>query len=166
MSSMLTEPMSPGRTTARDLHAQNPRLARLAAPDRDRDASFIGMLTSFRRSGGLDRAHNVSQWLECSRHHKPGTLARWMAHDEVIHFEWAGCTWLPMFQFDIPAMTPRVAVGLVLIELDRAFDNWGMAQWFAMPNSTLQGGSPAEVLGSNPAQVLEAARMERCRVGP
>lgn len=127
-----------------------------------RDQQFLGMLAGYRCSGGLNRARDVSRWLEDSNRHRPGTLARWVAHNEVIHLDWQMHTWLPMFQFDTEALVPRVTVGLVLLELQSTFDNWQMAQWFATTNTALEGRSPAEMLGTDPARVVDVAR----RVGP
>lgn len=156
MSSMLTRQMASRHQPTPELHAAELQLVR--------DEQFLGMLAGFRRSGGLNRAQDVSNWLEDGAHHKPETLKRWMAHNEVIHFDWHLRTWLPMFQFDVAALAPRVAVGLVLIELHDAFDNWAVAQWFAQPNSVLEGRNPAEVLGAEPGLVIEAARCTRSLV--
>lgn len=97
-----------------------------------------------------------------NRYHAVGTLERWRAHDDVIHFEWQQQVWLPIFQFYLTAMSPRVAVGLVLIEFAGVLPNWEIAQWFATPNSALDGNRPAEILGANPGLVIEAARHEKC----
>lgn len=161
MQPMLTEHMVSTRVPRGNLHLQSARQATPASLLMDRDELFLGLLAGFRRSGGLIRAHDVGGWLEGGAGHKAGTLGRWMAHNGVIHFDWQFWTWLPMFQFDTAAMAPRVAVGLALIELDGLFDNWGMAQWFASPNATLEGRNPAAAMSADPGLVIEAARREK-----
>lgn len=132
----------------------------------DRDRQFLFMLAGFRRSGGLSRAHDVSSWLERGDRQHGGTLESWVAHNEVIHFDWQHQNWLPMFQFDMVATAPHVAVGLVLIEFNGVFSNWEIAQWFANPNSALDGRNPAGVLGNDPSLVIDAARREKSLLGP
>lgn len=131
----------------------------------DRDVQFLSLLAGFRRSGGLDRAHDVGIWLEGHTGPKVGTLARWMANNDVIHFDWQLQTWLPMFQFDATTRAPHVAVGLVLIEFESRFEHRDVAQWFATPSSALGGGIPAAVLSADPALVIDAARQEKSLLG-
>jgi hypothetical protein len=127
-------------------------------PQAECDEQFLELLGGFRRSGGVNCAHDVGHWLEDGTRHQPGTLSRWMAHDEVIHFEWQTRHWLPMFQFDFTAKAPRVAIGLVLIEWGGAFDPWRMARWFASAHPALEGRNPAEVLCADPGLVIDLAR--------
>ena len=136
-----------------------------AAEHIDRDVQFLSLLAGFRRSGGLDRAHDVAVWLEGSTGPKVGTLAKWMANNDVIHFDWQLRTWLPKFQFDMATRAPHVAVGLVLIELESRFEHRDVAQWFASPSAALDGRIPAEVLSTDPALVVDAARQEKCLLG-
>ena len=139
----------------------------------DRDLQFLSMLAAFRSSGGIDRAAQVEKWLEANASANvgasvganTGALARWMAHKDVIHFDWQLHTWLPMFQFAVATRVPLVAVGLVLIEFDGRFDHWDIARWFARPSPALGGRTPAEVLTSDPALVIDAARQEKCWLG-
>ena len=162
MQTVLTEALISPRAPPR--RAAPPGVAPQAsvAEPIDRDVQFLNMLVAFRRSGGLDRATHVDKWLEANAGAKVGTLARWMAHKEVIHFEWKLQTWLPMFQFGMATRVPLVAVGLVLIEFDGSFDHWDIAQWFARSSPALGGRKPAEVLSSDPAVVIDAARQEKC----
>ncbi len=131
----------------------------------DRDVQFLSMLAAFRSSGGIDRAAQVEKWLNANAGAKLSALARWMAHKDVIHFDWQRQTWLPMFQFGVATRAPLVAVGLVLIEFDGSFDHWDIAQWFARPSPALGGRKPAEVLSCDPAMVIDAARAEKCLLG-
>lgn len=77
-------------------------------------------------------------------------------------FEWQAQLWLPRFQFAHANVLPNPAVRLALAELSSAFDDLEMAQWFCAPNSALDGRAPVDALGERPAEVLEAARADRC----
>ncbi len=140
------------------LAAQSDAFSAFPTGTLNEDHHFIGMATAFRPSGGLRTARDVSRWIDEGRAHLHGILQRWMAHDDVVHVEWQRQVWLPMFQFDVRTRTPRVAVGLVLIEFAGAMSHWDIARWFALPDSTLSGQRPFEVLGADPASVIEAAR--------
>ena len=83
----------------------------------------------------------------------------------MAHFDWQHDTWLPMFQFDLTAMTPHPSVAGVLKELAGVFDPWETAQWFASPCLALHGRTPASAVASAVASdtqaVLQAARYDR-----
>jgi hypothetical protein len=49
----------------------------------------------------------------------------------------------------------------ILAELCGVFDAWELANWFARPNSTLDGLTPAEAFGNDHTLVLQAARTDR-----
>ncbi len=119
------------------------------------------MLQSFRRSGGLSRAHCVTNLLAGRRGQHVDTLATWIVQSEVVHFEWAQETWLPMFQFDRASMEPSISLSRVLRELSGVFDPWETAQWFARPSLAIEGRTPADALKSDPDAVLQAARCDR-----
>ena len=143
---------APGTNGYRSAPAHGPLISR--------DAQFVGLLNAYRPSGGLARAGDV--WASIQRHGvSMNTLARWMAGRELLHFEWQGESWLPLFQFNGSAAQPRAAVGQVLAELADAMPAWRLAQWFVQPNSALAGCCPADVLAADAPAVVQAARADR-----
>jgi len=79
----------------------------------------------------------------------------------VISFEWNALRWLPRFQFVGAGLLPDPSVALALEELNAVFDECEVAQWFATRNSSLADRAPVDVIGAQPAAVLEAARGDR-----
>jgi hypothetical protein len=113
---------------------------------------FLRLLAASRASGGLMRETEALQRLA---RHNPCTRPV-----EAIRFEWSGDHWWPMFQFDA-AMALREPVVRVRAELRQVFDGWDMAEWFVQPNSWLEGRCPLDLLETEPADVLRAARADR-----
>ena len=66
-----------------------------------------------------------------------------------------------LFQFDLSDMSLRSSVTGILLELTDVFDDLALALWFAEPNAWLADLPPVEVLPSDPASVLDAARADR-----
>jgi len=135
--------------------------ATLAGPDR----IFLSLLASYRSSGGLARLAEAVTLIERDLGKDEGQLERWCAARRVIGFEWHAQRWLPRFQFAGGTALPDPAVAAVLAELNSVFDDCEVAQWFATPNSSLTGRSPVDVIGTQPAAVLEAARVDRFVAG-
>ncbi|WP_367849319.1 hypothetical protein [Rhodoferax sp. WC2427] len=125
------------------------------------DHQFIALLDSFRPSGGLARTHEVLELFMRRGGPDLATVARWMARREVLCLDWHAQGWMPVFQFDMVEMAPLPQLAPVLAELNPVYTPWEMAAWFAQPNLWLGGERPAEVLVSNPAGVLDAARADR-----
>ena len=125
------------------------------------DQQFIDMLGSFRGCGGLARSEEALAWLDGEVEQGLSTLARWIALRQVVSFEWQAQTWLPLFQFDRRDMSIRPGLVPIVGELGGVFDAWELAHWFARPNSTLEGLTPAEAFRDDPASVLQAARTDR-----
>ena len=125
------------------------------------DAQFTDMLASFRGCGGLARAEETLAWLEGDVEQGLSTLARWMTLRQVVNFEWQAQTWLPLFQFDRRDMSIHPELEPIVAELCGVFDAWELAHWFARPNSTLGGLTPAEAFRDDAASVLQAARTDR-----
>jgi hypothetical protein len=119
------------------------------------------MLGNYRSSGGLARIAEVIALVERGRGLDAGQVERWCAARRVICFEWSGLRWLPRFQFAGAGMLPDPSVALVLAQLNTVFDECEVAQWFATRNSSLADRAPVDVIGEQPAAVLEAARGDR-----
>lgn len=124
-------------------------------------AQFGELLGSYRESGGLACADNVLALLEGEVEQGLSMLARWIALRQVISFEWQGQTWLPLFQFDRRDMSIHPELAPIVAELCGVYDAWELAHWFARPNTTLDGLTPAEAFEDDAASVLQAARTDR-----
>jgi hypothetical protein len=122
---------------------------------------FAGVLAAYRASGGTARGDDVARLLE---DHGLGNfigLANLIATSQVFGFEWRGTLWVPMFQFDLRDLSVRPSARMVLAELGAGFDGWARAAWFARPNSWLERHKPVDLMGSDLAAVLSAARADR-----
>lgn len=125
------------------------------------DQQFMTMLKAYRHSGGLWRAPDVAA--RCQPHSGTDvhTLAGWVRHRQVVSFEWLSRIWLPVFQFQRADMGRQLGLAEVLSELADVYDNWQVANWFALPNHWLANTTPADRLSSASAEVLTAARAEQ-----
>ena len=150
-------PGNPGRVAAPEL----PDLDIQPAQDFARNNQFLAMLNAFRRSGGLARAQEVSCRFRSQSASDVSPLAGWIANRQVISLEWQSKIWMPLFQFNPSALTLRTGLSAVLAELNQIHDDWGVATWFAQPNSRLAGGAPADMLAASASQVLNATFAER-----
>jgi hypothetical protein len=119
------------------------------------------MLQTYRRAGGLvswDRAV-----LLLGRHcEQPiARLARWIVARQVVSLVWHSQALVPLFQFELSDMSRRPGVSEVVAELAGAFDGQELAEWFARPNCWLRDAAPVEVIATQQAAVLQAARADR-----
>lgn len=137
----------------------------VARPERaDRvlcDHQFVEMLNGYRHSGGLARAEELVAMVQCRAAGDVSSVARWIVDRSVICFDWQAQLWIPLFQFEGPRMTLGPHLGAVFAELRGVFDPWELARWFALPNESLGGRSPVDVLRRRPADVIAAARTDR-----
>ncbi|MEO8059201.1 MAG: hypothetical protein ABI671_12830 [Burkholderiales bacterium] len=122
---------------------------------------FTALLAAFRATGGTARGDDVARLLE---DHGLGNfigLARLIANGDVFGFDWRGVLWIPMFQFELRDLSVKPATHHVLAELGSGFDGWSCATWFARPNSLLNFRIPVDLLATDLADVLQAARTDR-----
>jgi hypothetical protein len=119
------------------------------------------MECAFLPTGGIVSGDCFSQLLRHGQDQPISTLARWIVNRDVVSFEVHGQIWLPMFQFDPSDLHVRPGVKKVIDELRGVFDDWELAEWFAHPNSSLAGQTPASEVVCNEQAVLEAARVDR-----
>lgn len=127
----------------------------------ENDHAFIGMLESYRSSGGLARAQEVFTLFKSRSNLGVETLARWMAQRTVLSVEWHADVWLPLFQFEREHMALKPALEPVLAALNPVFTPWELAHWCAQPHRWLHGDSPANTLDRDATQVLRAACADR-----
>lgn len=125
------------------------------------DRQFMAMLDSYRATNGLARAQEVFTMYKSHHGNDVATLARWIVKREVVSFDWQSKVWVPLFQFDRSHMSILPSMNAVLSVLNPVFGHWEMALWFAQPNSSLLGRTPAEALDSDPHGVLNAACSDR-----
>jgi len=125
------------------------------------DQQFMSMLKAYRHSGGLWRASDVAT--RCKPHSGTDvhTLAGWVLDRQVVSFEWLSRIWLPVFQFQRADMGRQQGLAEVLSVLAGVYDNWQVANWFALPNHWLADSTPADRLSRAPDEVLTAARAEQ-----
>ena len=122
---------------------------------------FNQMRAAYRATGGVVCANELARLLEENRRVYLMSLEKLVALGAVFGFEWRGTLWIPMFQFERPALAVKPAPRRVLCEVARQTDRWRVAAWFVRPCPALNQRRPVELLDSNLPQVLEAARTDR-----
>ena len=122
---------------------------------------FAALLATFRATGGTAKGDDLACLLEGRDTGNFVALARLIAAGNVFGFEWRSTLWIPMFQFELRDLSVKPAVGAVLAELGAAFDGWARAAWFAQPNCWLHDRAPVDMLDTELAEVLGAARTDR-----
>jgi hypothetical protein len=130
---------------------------RLANTDQPNGRTFIELLTAFRDSGGTASGEVVGRLLAEYQCAKIETLATLVAQKRVFCFDWRGCRWFPMFQFELSDWSLKEGPHRVCATLPQESSNWTMAVWFASPNQQLEGQVPANMLDTNLPAVLKAA---------
>ncbi|HEX7441459.1 MAG TPA: hypothetical protein VF319_15325 [Caldimonas sp.] len=119
------------------------------------------MCVGYRATGGTARGDDLARLLEDHPRGSFVSLARLIASGEVFGFERQHTFWVPMFQFELRDLSIKEGLRQVLAELVTVFDGWALALWFVRPNSSLKDGRPVDLLDSNLAAVLDAARTDR-----
>ncbi|RYF45779.1 MAG: hypothetical protein EOO27_40720 [Comamonadaceae bacterium] len=122
------------------------------------DVLFTEVLHAYRRSGGLARGSEVAMRASCRRPDGTAWLEDFLHRRVLISLDWHSGLWLPLFQFDPSDMSMREEVRRPCAELACVMDGWDLALWFIRPQPLLHDCSPLEVLDTQPALVLDAAR--------
>lgn len=125
------------------------------------DHEFVGMLNSYRNSGGLARLQQLGRYGSNGIEVDPNTIAASISRREVICFEWQEHAWLPLFQFDVRDMTPLPQLKAIMSELTTVLDPWGQALWFSKPNPWLCDRAPADAMLTEFNAVYHAAQADR-----
>jgi hypothetical protein len=125
------------------------------------DRGFGALRTTFRATGGIARGDDLARLLEYLNREGAVSLARLISSGEVFGFAWRETWWIPMFQFSLRDLSLSRQSQAVLAELSGAYAGWSLACWFAEPNEWLQQRRPVELLDSDLAAVLGAARTDR-----
>lgn len=124
------------------------------------DRGFGVMRAAFRMTGGIARCEELSNLMEDHARHDFLALARLIVSGAILGFHWHQSFWIPMFQFELRAMTIKPGPLSVLAELTPVLDGWIVAAWFARPNDRLGGVRPVTLLDMNLPGILAAARSE------
>jgi hypothetical protein len=137
--------------------------AALPRPDvSSRDAQFLSIAAGYQRSGGLMGDRELLQRLRDLGEEQPiSKLARWIVDGSIVHLEDEAQMWFPRCQFAQDAAWVRPAVTSVLAELEGVLERPELALWFATPSPWLDNEAPADLLGTRPLAVIEAARIDR-----
>jgi hypothetical protein len=125
------------------------------------DAAFVSLQEAYRDSGGIARGDHLAARLGLAGRGGYVDLARRIVAEQLFSFRWNDNFWLPMFQFDPVSLTLREAPRRVLDELHGVFDGWDMAHWHVRANDELGGQRPLDLLDTELAAVLAAARADR-----
>ncbi|MBC8736381.1 hypothetical protein F6X40_05955 [Paraburkholderia sp. UCT31] len=81
---------------------------------------------------------------------------RWKKAGKIFSIERAGQTLYPLYAFDeLGNPIPEVAE---ILKIFKGYRPFRIASWFESTNTMLHGKRPREVLGSDPAAVVEAAK--------
>lgn len=135
-----------------------------AAVTRFADTGFLrfsALANAYRRRGGLATGDEVLRLMRGRVAQPISALARSMVSGQAISFSWQSCVLLPMFQFEPSTMSLRSGPRQVSLEIRGVFDDWDLAQWFVEPNSWLHDATPIDLMESDLAAVLQAARADR-----
>lgn len=119
------------------------------------------VLHAFERSGGTWRGAEVEGMLRRRTAQPISLLARWIVDSLVISVPWRGDYLLPAFQFDVANATVRREVFQVLEALGGGVKDLELAAWFALPNDSLHGLAPVDMIDHDPEWVVDAAHAER-----
>jgi hypothetical protein len=122
---------------------------------------YLAMLDEFEATGGVVTGDELAMWARSWTDQPMSVVARWLVRREVTHFKWQGATYIPLFQFDCQGKARRDGLQDTISQLACAFDDWEMAEWFALPNVWLGDASPASRLAHDTAGVLGAACADR-----
>lgn len=135
------------------------------------DGCFVDMMRSYRSRRGLARELELLSKLEHRRFrcetqsvqaHCP---VRPEGFERAIRFTWGGWTWLPLFQLRVEDLSLCEASARVVVALGPEFDGWDVAQWFVARNNWLHDRRPLDVMETDLALVIEAARTDRFVAG-
>jgi hypothetical protein len=121
---------------------------------------YVEMIKAFARTGGTMGGDELAQRMRSRLDQPVSKLARWIVRREVVSFRWQLHTVVPLFQFD-QSIRPHPGIQPVVAELSAAFDDWEVAEWFALPNCWLSGVAPADAFAGDWHEVHRAARADR-----
>ena len=133
----------------------------LSLPDRNGPPDGLAMFAALRATGGMARGDDLARLLSYLDPGDAASLSKLVAAGQVFGFEWRGTYWVPTFQFELGDLSVRRGLSGVLNELHAVFDGRELATWFCQPNAALAERLPVDVLDTDMAAVVGAARLDR-----
>jgi len=127
----------------------------------DCDSSLDALHASLRSTGGVLSTDHVLELLRRDCHQPISQLARWIVLRQVVHVTAKSYMWFPAFQFRLGVACLKPGLSRVLEELSPVLDDWEVATWFSLPNASLDGAAPSEVLETRPFETWQATRLDR-----
>ena len=118
-------------------------------------------LGEFDASGGAATGGDVAARLRSGTDQPVSMLARWIVDRQVVSFACRAGLMLPAFQFDFDRCQVRNGVAAAASELSAGLNDKDVALWFVQDNAWLRDATPAAVLLSDAASVVNAARADR-----
>ncbi len=86
----------------------------------------------------MARATEMMSWLRQRGAEEIATVARWIAKQEVVHFEWHTETWLPVFQFGADDLRPHATVHRSILELAPLMPPWELGRQMLRDGAVLR----------------------------
>lgn len=115
-----------------------------------------------------DEIFNSTRWLKAkevsaaahSTNSNPSALAnKWKRENKIFAVQRSGVDYYPLYAFGDDGK-PLAVLSKVLALFNGNKTPWSIAGWFASKNGWLGGATPMSMIGTNPNDVLEAAKME------
>lgn len=110
--------------------------------------------------GGLLTSLEVAELAASAADNKAQIAHRWRKEGRIFAVEHRGQTYFPALQFDTVKGRPVDVVARLIKTLGRYYEGWALALWFVGAHGWLDGKRPIDILGSDPAAVLGAAKKE------
>ncbi len=115
---------------------------------------------AFLEEFGTLTSRDVADYAGSSAANRAALANRWKAEGQIFAVETGGQTRFPAFQFSPDDGHPRSVVAEILTILQPRLSGWQTALWFTGRNGWLGAKRPVDLLTSDPAAVVEAARQE------
>lgn len=157
----LSRPAAPRGTTPYNPFPPNIDMAEAQISATPSPQGFVAMLRAYRSTGGIEQSADLDCLLGTPYVGIRVSLSRLVMSGEIFGFEWRDTFWVPMFQFNLCDMSVRGRPRQVRAVLDREYDRWGLAAWFAQAQPSLSYLCPADAMDMNLPAVLAMARADR-----
>lgn len=129
-----------------------------AIPMRRRDDAVLArLIDTYSACGGLASPDAIVQLMRPHWRQPISVLARWIIGRRIVSVSWRSRLLLPVFQFEMPRMTPSRTVADCSLAFGDLVDDEGFAAWFIEPSERLGGLTPLTRLDADADAVVEAA---------
>ncbi len=115
---------------------------------------------AFFQEFGTLTSQEVAAYAGSSAANKAALANRWKTEGRIFAIETGGKTRFPAFQFSADDGQPLSAIAEILKILQPRLSGWQTALWFTGRNGWLGAKRPVDILTSDPAAAVEAARQE------